>query len=314
MALINGVLGPIDTNDMGITLIHEHLIGIDWNLRMSMPGLVDDKASNDYMAGSIQAAQTACGIRTIGDLTPWSLGRDPEFLAKLSRKTGVNIFCACGFYADSQPFFRNIEPGQLVDYLVKEIKDGIADTGIKPAAIKCATAEKGIDTQNEKLLTAAARAQKKTGLPLFTHSVPCNKSGYAQQDLFEREGVDLRHVVIGHCGDSNDIIYLESILKRGSYIGLDRFGQDKYNLLENRLQTMLELLHRGWLDRLVISHDHILFMEYGSRGDKEPPEVDLGYIHQRVIPWLKENGVSQREIDTILIDNPKKIMEIGSFA
>lgn len=314
MGKVETVRGQIDTVQMGRTLIHEHLIATDWNLRMNIPGWLDEEKVTDSVAKRILLLKQEYGVDTIGDPTPWSLGRDVRLLQKIAEKADVHVLCATGFYADRQPYFRGVSEKTLIQYMVDEIQNGIQGTDIRPAIIKCATDEKGIDAQNEKLLTAAAKAHLETGIPIFTHSCPANGSGLKQQDIFEREGVDLHKVVIGHCGDSNDVDYIEAILKRGSYVGLDRFGQDKYNPLANRLETMAELLKRGWGKQLVMSHDCIVYYN-DDRYDVKPKEdiqhakIDLRYIDRFVIPELRKRGITQQEIDQILIRNPATIWE-----
>lgn len=312
MGKVETVTGNIDTSQMGRTLIHEHLVATDWNARMNIPRWLDEERVAEDVADRIRLLKKEYGIDTIGDPTPWSLGRDVRLLKLIAEKAEVHVLCATGFYADRQPYFRGVSEKTLINYMVEEIRHGIQGTDIRPAIIKCATDEKGVDVQNRKLLTAAAKAHLETGIPIFTHTYPANGSGLLQQDIFEEQGVDLKHVVIGHCGDSNDVEYIEKILKRGSYVGLDRFGQDKHNSLENRVTTMVELIKRGWKDQIVISHDCIVYYN-DDRYDVKPKEdiekmnIDLRYIDRFVIPRLLENGVEKKVIDQILTENPARI-------
>ncbi len=312
MARVETVTGAIENKDMGRCLIHEHLVATDWNVRMNIPGWLDEDKVADVVAAQLKMVKERYGIQTVGDPTPWSLGRDVRLLQKIAEKAEVNVLCATGFYADDQPYFRGVNEKTLVDYMVNEINHGIQGTSIKPAIIKCATNEKGVTPQNRVLLTASAKAHKETGLPIFTHTYPANGCCLVQQDIFESEGVDLRNVVIGHCGDSNDIEYLEKVLERGSYIGLDRFGQDKHNPLEDRIKTTAELIKRGWGKQLIMSHDCIVYYN-NDRFDMKPEEdleaktIDLRYIDRFVIPALKEQGISEEAIEEIMTENPQRI-------
>lgn len=314
MAKIETVTGQLDTKEMGRTLIHEHLIATDWNARMNIPGWLDEDAVTDDVARRIRLEKEQYGLDTVGDPTPWSLGRDVRLLKMIAEKAEVNVLCATGFYADDQPYFRGVSEKTLIDYMVNEIRHGIQGTEIKPAMIKCATNEKGVTQQNRVLLQAAAKAHLETGLPIFTHTYPANGSGIMQQEIFEDAGVELTKVVIGHCGDSNDIEYIEKILKKGSYVGLDRFGQDKHNPAADRIRTMVELLKRGWGKQIIISHDCIVYYnndryEAKQKENIEEQTIDLRYIDRFVIPELKRNGVTQEEIDMILVENPRRIFE-----
>ncbi len=314
MSLVETVLGKVDTKDFGITLIHEHLLASDWNQRICFPGFVDEEQVSSAIANELKIVKEKYGIKTFGDLTPWSLGRDVKMLKEIAEKANVNILCVTGVYADDQPYFRGVSENTLVKFFLKDIEQGMQGYNIKPAAIKCATDEKGVTKQNKTLLKACAKAGIESGLPIFTHSYPDNRSGLKQQDIFEKEGVDLHKVIIGHCGDSNDIEYLEEILKRGSYIGLDRFGQDKYNSFKNRIDTLVKLLERGWKKQIILSHDHLVYCtndiyEIKEKNNLEEKKVDLSYIHKNVIPILIEKGIKQDDINTLLIDNPAKIFE-----
>lgn len=314
MKKIHTVCGEISTKELGCTLLHEHLVATDWNVRMGIPGWLDFEAVCREVGEKLRVISQQYGIHTIGDLSTWGLGRDVNIMRRISEISGVHVFCATGFYADDKPFFRGASDETMLEYLMGEIHDGIQGTGIRPAVIKCATTEKGVTPHNERQLWVCAKAQMASGLPLFTHTYPHNESGLKQQDVFEKAGVDLRHVVIGHCGDSNEIEYLEKILKRGSYIGLDRFGQDKHNTFENRMAVLIELLKRGYIRQIIISHDHICY-ENNDKYDRKPKvkmedeTIDLRYIHRFVIPRLKEAGFSDCDVEQLLVENPKDIFE-----
>lgn len=314
MKKIYTVCGEISTKELGCTLLHEHLVATDWNVRMGIPGWLDFEAVCREVGEKLRVISQQYGIHTIGDLSTWGLGRDVNIMRRISEISGVHVFCATGFYADDKPFFRGASDETMLEYLMGEIHDGIQGTGIRPAVIKCATTEKGVTPHNERQLWVCAKAQMASGLPLFTHTYPHNESGLKQQDVFEKAGVDLRHVVIGHCGDSNEIEYLEKILKRGSYIGLDRFGQDKHNTFENRMAVLIELLKRGYIRQIIISHDHICYenndkYDRKARVKMEDETIDLRYIHRFVIPRLKGAGFSDRDVEQLLVENPKDIFE-----
>lgn len=314
MSSVETVLGKIDTKDFGVTLIHEHIVASDWNQKICLQGFVDYDKVSDEVAQNLIEMKKKYNITTYGDLTPWSLGRDVRLLEKIAQKAGVNILCVTGVYADDQPYFRGVSEDTLVKFFLKDVYEGMEGSKIKPSAVKCATDEKGVTNQNKTLLNACARVAKESGLPIFTHTFPHNGCGLIQQNIFERHGVDLHKVVIGHCGDSNDIDYIEKILKRGSYVGLDRFGQDKHNSFENRMKTLMTLLDRGWMGKIILSHDHLVYCtndvyEVKKHSPKRNPDIDLSYIHENVLPMLRDNGFSKEDIDTLLIKNPRRIFE-----
>src|SRR5205823_9778920 len=127
--------------------------------------------------------------------------------------------------------------------------------------LKAATDAPGVTPDVEKSLRAVARAHRRTGAPILTHSYPTNQSGSHQQDIFESEGVDLSRVLIGHSGDTDDMAYLERVAERGSYLGMDRFGMDDYLSHERRLAAVVELCRRGFAAQVMLSQDHVCVMD-----------------------------------------------------
>src|SRR5215467_553844 len=114
----------------------------------------------------------------------------------------------------------------MVEMFVRDIREGIADTGIKAGILKCATDEPGVTKDVERILRATAQAHRRTGVPISTHTHAQRRVGLDQQRIFREEGVDLSRVDIGHSGDTTDLDYLEKLIAAGSYIGMDRFGID----------------------------------------------------------------------------------------
>jgi phosphotriesterase-related protein len=199
----------------------------------------------------------------------------------------------------------------LAEYLIREIREGIEGTDTRAGIIKCATDRLGVTPFNRKLLQATARAHRLTGVPISTHTAVSNRSGIAQQDVFEECGVDLRRVVIGHCGDTDDISYLESILTRGSTIGMDRNGIELILPTKQRVATIAELCRRGWADQMVLSHDASCFIDWFPKQLVEAMASDWNYRHvcDQVIPALLESGVDDEQIHSMTVDNPRRVFE-----
>src|ERR1700753_4095095 len=181
-------------------------------------------------------------------------------------------------------------PAFVEDLFVREIREGIGRTGIKAAVLKCVTDREGLTPDVETVLRSAARAQRRTGVPISTHTDAPSESGLIQQRVFRQEGVDLSQVIIGHSGDTTDLTYLERLMDAGSYLGMDRFGPHQVPGLEARVATVAALCRRGWASRMVLSHDT------NCGGDVGATEAlstwRYGYISEVVIPALREHGVS----------------------
>jgi phosphotriesterase-related protein len=199
----------------------------------------------------------------------------------------------------------------MTNMFVRDIVDGIAGTGIKAAIIKCATDKLGVTPGVERVLRAVAQAHRQTGVPISTHTHAATRRGLEQQHIFAEEGVDLTRVVIGHCGDTTDIDYLEQLIANGSYIGMDRFGVDVILPFQDRVDTVARLCERGHADKMVLSHDASCFFD-GLPEAMLPsavPNWHYLHIHNDVIPALKARGVTDDQITTMLVDNPRRIFQ-----
>ena len=206
------------------------------------------------------------------------------------------------------------EPVRIVEFLIQDVEKGIQGTDIKAGIIKCAT-DQAITTINEKLLRVAARLHRATGIPISTHTDASAGVGPGQQDVFEDEGVDLSRVVIGHCGDSDDLDYLESVLRRGSFIGMDRFGLEGILSTDKRISTIAMLCERGWAERMVLSHDACCHMDFMPKDVFDAvmrprvPNWNFRHIPDDVVPALRKAGVDEADLRRLTVENPRSIFE-----
>jgi phosphotriesterase-related protein len=310
MATIAGALGPIDTGNLGFTLMHEHLLLASWAMRQSFPGYIDTARLVVEATEEVRSA-TARGVGTIVDLTGINMGRDVHLIREVAARAQAQIVVATGFYWNEEPWMESWDPDTLAGYLVRDITEGIQGTDTKAGVIKCATDRLGVTELNRKLLQVAARAHRRTGVPISTHTSVAHRTGLAQQDVFQEEGVDLTRVVIGHCGDSEDIAYLEQILDRGSTIGMDRFGIDVILPTEKRVNTIVELARRGFAGQMVLSHDACCYIDWFPYEmiRTAVPRWNFRHIPDDVIPALREAGVGETDIRRMTVDNPRRIFE-----
>ena len=166
----------------------------------------------------------------------------------------------------------------MVDMFVRDITEGIADTGIKAAVLKCATDRPGVTPGVERVLRAVAQAHRATGAPITTHTQAATHRGLEQQKIFAEEGVDLSRVVIGHSGDTDDLGYLEELIANGSLLGMDRFGIDGLLSTEKRVAVIAELCRRGYAERMVLSHDASCYLDW------IPGELPFGRAAELALP------------------------------
>ena len=310
MATVNTVTGPIETSELGFTLMHEHIA-------VRSPGVAENFPSVWNRAEEIERAVTllrdlgARGVRTIVDATTADIGRDIDFVAEVARRSWMQVIAATGLYWDVPRYFFSRSVDVMADMFVKEINEGIAGTQIKAGVIKCATDEAGATEQLRKVLRACARAHRATGVPITTHTFAAGQTGTEQQDIFESEGVDLSRVIIGHCGDSKDIDYLSRIIGRGSYIGMDRFGLDMFLPTADRVATIAQLCKMGHTDKMILSHDANSYMDWFERSlvEMTVPDWHYNFIPDSVIPALLDSGVTEDEIRQMTVETPRRIFE-----
>jgi phosphotriesterase-related protein len=195
---------------------------------------------------------------------------------------------------------------------VRDITEGIAGTGIKAGELKCAIDAPGLKPGVERVMRAVAAAHVATGAPITAHTAPKEETGFIVQRIMEEEGVDLRDVLLGHCGDSTDTDYLMKLADKGSMLGMDRFGIDFATATPARVQTIAEMAKRGYADRMVLGHDCACWSDYFPRADlyaRHMPDHHYQHVSNKVVPALLAAGVSQAQIDMMLIDNPRRHFE-----
>jgi phosphotriesterase-related protein len=311
MPTVNTVSGPVDTADLGFTLMHEHIIVESPGVKENFP-VVDRQAEIENAAKKLDDA-LARGVKTLVDLTPGDW-RDIPFVKEVVARSTMQVIVATGIYWEVPHHFRHTT-GRSVDYIadlfIRDIQDGIMATGVKAGIIKCETDEPGVTQDVERILRASAKAHRATGVPISTHTHPASEVGLKQQDVFESEGVDLSRVVIGHSGDSEDTNYLRKICDRGSYIGMDRFGVDVYLPTPNRVATIAKMCELGYAEKMVLSHDASCYFGWVDPPLREKilPNWHFNHIPDDVIPALKKAGMTDEQIRTMTVDNPRRIFE-----
>jgi phosphotriesterase-related protein len=199
----------------------------------------------------------------------------------------------------------------MADLFVRDIEEGVLDTGVRAGILKCATDEPGVTEGVEAVLRAVARAHRRTGVPISTHTHAPSERGLEQQRIFEEEGVDLSRVVIGHSGDTTDADYLEKLVAKGSYIGMDRFGVDVILPFEERVRIVAEMCRRGHADRMVLSHDAMCFSDWFDWPLVQQVTPNWVYTHitDDVVPALEKEGVTEDQVRQMLVGNPRRIFE-----
>ncbi len=319
MAQLATVRGPINTADLGTTLMHEHVFVLSEEIRQNFPTYWDEERRVADAAAKLRDLTTR-GVATIVDPTVIGLGRYLPRIVAVNALVDLHIVAATGLYTlNDVPFFFHYHgPGTMlggeepmVAMFTRDLTEGIAETGVRAAFLKCAIDAHGLTPGVERVMRAVAKTHAATGAPITVHTDVHNQSGLVAQRVFREEGVDLAKVVIGHSGDSTDLDYLERLLEAGSILGMDRFGINTILPFEDRVASVVELCRRGYAEQLVLSQDASCFIDWFAEGELEAgaPFWNFTHLHDDVLPALRSAGVTERQIETMLVANPRRYFE-----
>lgn len=321
MGWVETYRGRVDARDLGLTLIHEHVFVRNPELERNLhdEGWDEDRFVDEAVATLDRLHDL--GVRTVVDLTVPGLGRDAAVVARVAERTRVNLVASTGWYtpASLPLFFALNGPGRVVEgtdalttMFVRDITEGIAGTGVRAGMIKIATDAAGFTGDVVRVMEAAAVAHLETGVAITTHSVPSTRNGLEQQEFFVERGVAPDRLVIGHSCDTDDLAYLRTLMDNGSTLGMDRFGMTHVFPDDLRLETVIALAEEGYADRMVLSHDAAVYSHVTPPAWRaaHTPDWRMDALFTTFIPRLIEGGVSQSAIDRMLIDNPRRLLEV----
>jgi phosphotriesterase-related protein len=318
VATVQTVQGPIDSQELGLTLIHEHFFSSDEAVSVQWPH-VRDRELEDRLAREVAETVKSHGVKTVVEPTAMLLGRDIEASRRLAEDSGLQIVACTGIYTyDHLPqFLANRSEDFMADLFVHDIEQGIQGTEIKAAFVKCAADEPGVNERIEKVHRAAARASLRSGAPIMAHSHPASNTGPRQVEILLEEGVAPEKIQIAHTGDTDDLDYIERLLETGVWIGMDRYGLNHLLPTERRNATVLALLERGYAERMFLSQDFDIPIRHGL--DWYPPEVieqmeaagigaewSMTMLFELVIPALKDGGMTDEQLETMMVRNPAR--------
>jgi phosphotriesterase-related protein len=306
MPLVETVSGPVDSGELGLTLVHEHMRISSESVRAQYPHLYDERVERERAVAEVRRAMEH-GVKTIVDPVAMDFGRDVTLARHVVEETGIQLLVGTGLgYFPLPQHFARRDVDYLADAFVHDIEVGIQGSGVKAAFLKCAVDEPGMTEDLDKVLRAIARASLRTGRPIMAHSHPANRSGLDEMAIFEEEGVDPARVQIAHTGDTDDLDYIEELLACGPFIGMDRFGFDITLSHRKRVATVIELCHRGYADRMHLSQDACGTIDWFPPGwvERTVPNWHFTWLFEGVLPDLREGGVTDDQIATMLERNP----------
>jgi phosphotriesterase-related protein len=347
---IGTVLGLVEASEAGITLMHEHLF-IDLSVWFEEPTSPEEAAFIDEpvqlsLLGRLRRSPFSttrhnlcldevelvlaeslafqrAGGRTIVDVTPWGLGRDPVSLQRLASESGLNVVMGCGYYVEpAHPVeLDQMDADAIAGRLIAEVTEGAGETGIR-AGIIGEIGTSGIDRETgvkqgnvtpgeAKVLRGAARASLATGAAVTVHLDPRGQGAFDVLDVCREEKLPLDRLILGHLDHVPDADYHRRVADSGAWVEYDNFGREYYwdpagvywNNDHWRVRMLAELVRAGHVHQLLVSQDVALKMDLRAYGG-------YGYDHILVdiVPALRREGVTQAEIETILVDNPRRAL------
>jgi phosphotriesterase-related protein len=315
--MVQTVTGPVRADQLGRTLMHEHLsVGYGgWEADTLRPG----PTAAERVAICVERIRElqALGYRTLVDPCPNDLGRDVELMAKVAQATGFQIVCATGLYKEAEggvPYWHmrgrfSSSLDAMTELFVHELSEGIGHTGIRAGILKVATGPGRMTDYERTVFQAAARAAVATGAPITTHTDE-GTIGDLQQRVLTEAGVPAHRIVIGHSCGTSDHAYHRRIATGGSYLGFDRFGLEILRPDAERTAALLRLLAAGAGDRIVVSHDSV----WCWRGEPLPRTLlaeateiwNPTHFSRHIVPQLREGGASEAQIEALLEANPRR--------
>ena len=319
MGSVMTVLGPVAPEDLGTTQIHEHLV---INLRAPDPGL---EPPDDWDEAIEELAYfRRAGGRTIVDLTPIGARMNGpglkygDALQHVSRTTDVQIVAGTSFmYEPSFPDqYREYSAEELADVMVGELTEGMEGTEARAGIIGEVGSGGGEDfvPLERRLFQGAALAHRATGAAVFTHTF-AGRLGLKQARMLESAGVDPSRIVIGHLDTGESVAsnwpYHIEIARTGAYVAYDEVGREGYaagklfyfTSDENRVRGVVELVAAGFIRHILLSLDICRKFRLHRCGG-------TGYDHllRTFVPKLLDAGLSESEISTILVENPRRVL------
>jgi phosphotriesterase-related protein len=322
MSTVETVRGAVEVADLGRTYMHEHIFVLSADIQQNYPEEWGDEDTRVADAVEKLTALAAKEVRTIVDPTVIGLGRYIPRIQRIADQVpDLNIVVATGCYTYGDvPFFFHYRgpalnaivgdevPDPMVDMFVGDIEDGIAGTGVRAGLLKCAIDAPGLTPGVERVMRAVAKAHLRTGTPVTVHTHPGSRTGLeVKRVLCDEEGVDPRHVVLGHSGDTTDVEHLTELADAGFVLGMDRFGINLETSFEDRADTVVEMCRRGYAEQMVLSHDASCYIDWIEPSVMAAlPQWNYLHLEDDVLPYLRDSGVTDEQISTMLVDVPRR--------
>jgi len=300
------VKGPMLARELDFTLCHTHFMIDLWQIVRTYDGILDDEA----LATQELLDYKSVGGRSVVEVTTGGIGRNPAALRRLSEASGVHIIMGAGWYREQvyPKFVYELDTNALADVVVGELTVGIDGTGVCAGVIGEIGTERGFITPaQERVFRACARAQRKTGVTIVTHTTHFGELALEQIALLHEEGVPSSRILISHLGDRVDNSSLKLIADEGAFLGIDNIGfeKDGYATDLMRARNVAWLISEGHLPQILLSNDFCFKTQLAAYGGK-------GYTHviSQFLPLLRAEGVSEDAIYQMTVTNPMNALGV----
>ena len=304
MAFIRTVLGDIPPERLGVCYGHEHVYG--------RPPGINDGDDEDFTREDAALRELSwyvqAGGRSLIEMSTPDYGRDAAAMVRIAQASGVQLVAATGYNKDkySLPFTRDASIDEMTARFVADINTGMDGTTARAGLVKAAASLNKISPSEEKLYRAASRAHRQTGAPISTHS-EAGTMMLEQVALFREEGVDLAHVVIGHVDRRLDYDLHRRLAETGVTLSYDQFAKEKYYPDLERIRVIKQLITDGFGGQILLAGDmakHSYWPSYDTGGGP-----GLTFILWRILPWMREEGIVEADIQRMLVDNPARVFQ-----
>jgi phosphotriesterase-related protein len=304
---IQTVLGPIEPESLGTTMMHEHTFCDlwEWGGRRDYDGIVDDE---ELLVEELAMYRTAGGAGVV-DLTSEGIGRNPAGLRRVAEATGLQIVMGCGWYRERvyPQFVRDLTANALADRLIAELNHGVDGTGVRPGVIgELGTERFQITALEERVFRAAARAQRATGVAISTHTTHFGDLALEQVALLRDEGVAAERIIVGHLGERRNARDVLAVAATGVFVQIDHVGRPASagtQREEQRARNVVDVVRGGHLDQVLLSMDICANSQLHWNGGH-----GYDYLLTTFVPLLYREGLTEPEVRTMLVDNPRRAL------
>ncbi|MGE5589980.1 MAG: phosphotriesterase [Bacillota bacterium] len=305
MPHVETLLGPVAPEALGLTYVHEHLL--------TRPPLWRIKEDPDYVLDSVDKIVEElrlfyeAGGRTLVDCTAIDYGRNVRDFLEVAGRTPVQLIALTGFNRGDygERWIQELTVDQMVDIMLRDLQEGMDGTPARAGLIKFGTSYNVVLPIEGRFIQAAARAQRKSGAPVITHTTR-GTLGLEQVERFERAGGDPSRLALSHLDQNLDFYYLSRIARRGAYVLFDGPSKTKYGPDEARVEMLRRLVDAGFEDHLLISGDmgrRSYLKAYGGGPGFE-------YLLREFAPRLRDDGFSEELVRKFFVDNPRRFLTI----